>query len=97
MMATRKYRPVTLGVLADQGLAVWAWCNGCFKNGAGVTETLIARLGRDFPVPDVGARMRCSCGGRDIETRPNWPDDLGVVTRHTEPGARACGPATFAM
>ncbi len=53
------------------------------------TDALIARLGRGFPVPDVGARMRCSCGGRDIETRPDWPDNLGVITRHTDAGACA--------
>jgi hypothetical protein len=54
--------PATLGNLADQGMDVWAWCNGCFKNGAVATDVLIARLGRGFPVPNVGARMRCSCG-----------------------------------
>ena len=48
------------------------------------TDNLIARLGRDYPMPDVGARMRCSCGARDIETRPNWPDNLGVITRPTD-------------
>ena len=37
-----------------------------------------------YPVPDVGTRMRCPCGCRDIETRPNWPDNLGVITRHTD-------------
>ncbi len=84
MAAARQYRPATLGDLADQDMAVWAWCNGCFKNGAVATDTLIARLGHSFPVPDVGARMRCSCGGRDIDTRPNWPDNLGVITRHTD-------------
>ena len=89
MAATRKYRPATLGDLAAQSMDVWAWCNGCFKNGAVSTDGLIARLGRDFPVPDVGARMRCSCGGRDIETRPNWPDNLGVITRLTDAGACA--------
>ena len=72
--------------LTDQDMDVWAWCNGCFKNGARETGPPIARLGRDFPVPDVGARMRRPCGGRDIETRPNWPDNLGVVTRHTVEG-----------
>ena len=81
MVPTRTYRPVTLGNLADQGMDVWAWCNGCFRNRAVDTDGLIARLSRGFPVPDVGARMRCSCGGRDIETRPNWPDNLGVITR----------------
>jgi len=81
MTATRTYRPVTLGDLADQAMDVWAWCNGCFRNRPVVTDALIARLGRGYPVPDVGARMRCSCGSRDIETRPNWPDNLGVITR----------------
>ena len=84
MAASRTYRPVTLGNLADQGLDVWAWCNGCFKNGAAATDALIARLGRDYPVPDVGARMCCSCGVGGIETRPNWPDNLGVITRHSD-------------
>ncbi len=86
MAATRKYRPVTLGGLADQGMAVWAWCNGCFRNRAVATDTLIARQGRYYPVPDVGSRMRCSCRSRDIETRPNWSDYLGVITRHTDAG-----------
>ena len=81
--------PVTLGGLADQGMAVWAWCNGCFENGAVATDFLIARLGRDYAVPVVGARMRCSCGSRDIETLPNRPDNLGVITRPTDAGACA--------
>ena len=34
---------MTRGDLADQGMDVWAWCNGCFKNGAVATDTLIAR------------------------------------------------------
>ena len=65
--------PATLGDLADRGMDVWAWCNGCFKNGAVAT----------------GARVRCCRGGRDIETRPNWPDNLGAVTQHTDAGACA--------
>ena len=89
MAAIRTYRPVTLGDLADQYMDVWTSCNGCFKNGAGATGGPIARLARDYPVPDVGSRMRCSCGSRDIETRPNWPDNLGVITRHTDAGACA--------
>ncbi len=88
-MAIDRPGPANLGDLADQGMAAWAWCNGCFRNRAVATDGLIARLGRDFPVPDVGAQMRCSCGSRDIETRPNWPDNLGVITRHTDAGACA--------
>ena len=89
MAAARQYRPATLGNLAAQSMNVWARCNGCFKNHTVATDGLIARLDRDYPVPDVGARMRCSCGGRDIETRPNWPDNLGVITRPADAGACA--------
>jgi hypothetical protein len=43
---------------------------------------LIAELGPDFPVPEVGTRLRCSgCSGKDIATRPAWPG-LGQVARH---------------
>ena len=90
-MAPVAHDPMTLGDLADRGLDLWVWCNGCFKNGARDMGPLIARLGRGFAVPRVGARMRCSCGGRDIETRPDWPDNLGVITRHTAPAPRARG------
>ena len=93
MAAARTHRPTTLDDLADEDMDVWSWCNGCFKNGARKTDALIARLGRDFPVPDVGARMRCSCGGRDIETRPNWPDNLGVISRHSAPDTPQAGTA----
>ncbi len=88
-MAIDRPGPATLGDLADQGMDVWAWCNGCFKNGARETGPLIVRLGRAYPVPNVGARMRCSCGSRDIETRPNWPDYLGVIMWPTDAGACA--------
>ena len=80
----RLVRPVDLrradkvtGDLADQGMDAWAWRNGCFKNGVVATDALITRLGRDYPVPDVGSRMRCSRGGRDSRRgrtgRTVWP------------------------
>ena len=56
MAATGRYRPTTVGDLANQNMDVWAWCNGYFKDGARETGPLITRLGRGFPVPDVGAR-----------------------------------------
>ena len=33
----------------------------------------VERWPADIPVPDVGLKLRCSaCGGRDVESRPNW-------------------------
>ena len=32
----------------------------------------------DYPVPDVGLKLVCSeCGGKHIETRPNWRERPG--------------------
>ena len=45
-MAIDRPGPTTLADMADQGMDVWAWCNGCFRNRAVATDTLIARLGR---------------------------------------------------
>ena len=78
----RRLGAATLGELAARGVAVFCWCNRCGHNAKLATETLIARLGPAFPVPDAGARLRCSsCQGKDVATRPAWPS-LGQVTRH---------------
>jgi hypothetical protein len=78
----RRLGAATLSDLAAQGVAVFCWCNRCGHNAELATETLIARLGPDFPVPDAGARLRCTaCGGKDVATRPAWPS-LGQVARH---------------
>ena len=72
----------SLGELAEAGLKVFCWCNRCGHNAEVPIETLVAQLGPAFPVPEVGARMRCSgCGSKDIATRPAWPG-LGQVARH---------------
>ena len=74
--------PATLGEVAAKGLKLWVWCNGCSHNKTLAVASLIARLGRNFPVPRLGARLRCSaCGGRDIDARPDWPR-RGVITSH---------------
>lgn len=45
---------------------------------------LIQQLGPAFPVPEIGARMRCSsCASKDVATRPAWPS-RGQVTRHNQ-------------
>ena len=78
----RRLGAATLGELAVRGVAVFCWCNLCDHNSELATETLITKLGSDFPVPEVGAQLRCSaCHGKDIATRPAWPS-LGQVTRH---------------
>ncbi len=77
-------RPVTLGDLASRELDVWVWCNGCYHHAVLPIAPLVARLGRNHPVPAVKDRARCGrCGSKDVETRPRWPA-MGVVTRHTQ-------------
>ncbi len=75
-MAIDRPGPATLGDMADQGMDVWAWCNGCFKNGAVATDALIARLGSAYPVPDVGAgctvHAAAATSRRDRTGRTMW-------------------------
>jgi len=87
----RLRRPTSLGDVAGDGVDVFCWCNRCGHNGPLSTADLIAALGRDFPVPEVGTRVRCSnCDSKDVATRPNWRG-LGTVTRHA--GAPVDGAA----
>lgn len=76
-------RPRTrLGDLAREAVDIFCWCNRCGHNATLATAMLVARFGPALPVPEVGARLRCSgCGGKDVATRPDWPS-LGQVTRH---------------
>ena len=75
-------RPVTLAELANQGLDVWAWCNGCSHHAVLPVGDLTAKLGPEYPVPHVGLRAYCrECGSRDVQTRPDWPT-MGVIARH---------------
>ena len=78
----RRLRASKLGDLARSGVEVFCWCNRCGHNAVVETARLIAELGPGYPVPEVGAHMRCSgCGSKDVATRPDWPG-LGQVTRH---------------
>lgn len=79
----RRRRVSRLGDLARAEVEVFCWCNRCGHNAVMETARLIAELGPAYPVPEVGARMRCSgCGSKDVATRPHWPG-LGQVARHT--------------
>ena len=83
MRRTTHYRPATLANMADQGLDIWCWCNGCCHHAVLATDMLMARLGHDQGVPGVADHAYCGhCGSRDVETRPNWPT-VGVVAQHS--------------
>ena len=60
--------PMTRANMRDNGVnSVVATCAKCLHEG------VAQRWPADTPVPDVGLRLRCSaCGGREIDTRPNW-------------------------
>ena len=78
----RRRRAMVLGELRRERIDVFCWCNRCAHNAVVPVHLLIAELGPDFPVPDVGAHLRCSgCGSKDIAARPAWPS-LGQRTRH---------------
>ena len=78
----RGQRPAALGELLRTGIGVFCWCNRCGHNAEAATAMLVQQLGPSFPVPEVGARMRCtSCGSKDIATRPAWPSH-GQIARH---------------
>jgi|GEM_PF-268793 len=80
--ADGKLRPITLGDLAERGIDVFCWCNRCHHHAVLASGALVARLGPQFAVPEIGGQTRCTaCGARDVATRPDWPS-LGQVARH---------------
>ncbi len=65
---------IALGDLDGSGIDILCQCNRCGHCAVVPTATLTHRLGPALPVPDVGARMRCTgCGARDVVTSPAWP------------------------
>jgi len=78
----RRRRPAVLGDLHAEAIGVFCWCNRCGHSATLGVEALVAELGPAYPVPDIGARVRCSsCGAKDVATRPAWPSP-GLVARH---------------
>lgn len=68
---SRRYATV-LGELVARSADVFCWCNRCGHEGIVPIAQLIAQLGPEFPVPDVGVHVRCmNCGSKDIATRPS--------------------------
>ncbi len=79
----RLARPERLGALAARGGDILCWCNRCGHHARLDGRQLILSLGPDFPVPEVGVRLRCSnCGAKDVATSAG----LGGATA-TVPGA----------
>jgi hypothetical protein len=75
-------RATRLGRLAQDGIDIFCWCNRCGHNAVLESEKLTLELGPEMPVPEVGARLRCSgCGSKDVASRPAWPS-LGRVADH---------------
>lgn len=71
---------VLLSWLAERQIPVLAWCECCQHKASLSAQDLIERLG-DAGVPAIASTMVCSCcGGREIETRPDWPTSgVGVA------------------
>jgi len=67
-------RPATLANLAAQKAGLLCCCNGCRHSVSVPIGFAVALFGRNYPVPDVAGRLRCSkCGSRDVVTMPDWP------------------------
>jgi hypothetical protein len=79
----RGQRAATLSDLVEGKVGVFCWCNRCGHHAEAASAMLAAQLGLDFPIPEIGARMRCTaCGSKDVATRPAWPSQ-GQITKHT--------------
>ncbi len=57
--------------LLNDGIGVSCSCNRCGHHAEAASAVLLAQLGPDYPVPEIGARMRCgACGSKDVATGP---------------------------
>lgn len=67
-------RATALADLAAERRDVFCRCNRCGYNVLMGAADLIAQFGPDFPVPEIGGRLRCAgCGAKDVATRANRP------------------------
>ncbi len=73
---------VVLGDAVRDGRPLWVFCEECCHNVEVDPAALARRLGYDYPIPKLKARMRCSkCGSRAVDVRVKHPSP-GVVARH---------------
>lgn len=61
--------PVTISALIRDRKLLWVYCRDCGRERD--IDPASVPLPGDFPVPDVGKRMKCSaCGSRKVTTAP---------------------------
>jgi len=89
---TYQTAPVRLGDLIAEHKLLWAYCTTCGRERDLDPATI--PLPQDYPVPDVGKRMKCStCGSKKIETRPElYPGGIFAM-RERWRGMPECGSA----
>ncbi len=67
-------RALDLAELAAGRRNVICRCNRCDHQSHMIVRELIAQFGPNFPVPEVGGRLRCAgCGAKDIATHASRP------------------------
>ena len=82
--ANRVREAATLADMIDQKLLIFCFCNHCGHNSEMDPRYFIQSLGPSFPIPALCKLMHCSsCKGKDITTRPAWPNHGGgQIARH---------------
>lgn len=74
-------RPVTLGALIADSKLLWCYCRACGRERD--IDPASVPLPPDFPVPEIGGRMKCSaCGSRRVVTAPElYPGGIATMRR----------------
>jgi hypothetical protein len=86
----RLNRPERLGSLVQRGAGILCWCNRCAHRSRLEARRLSLMLGPDFPVPEVGARLRCTnCGAKDVATSVDLSGDGSARPRAAPRAAMA--------
>ena len=71
--------PVTIGDLMRDRRLLWVYCRECGRE-RDLRPATLPRPG-EYPVPDIGKRMRCSaCGSRKVYTAPElYPGGIAAM------------------
>lgn len=79
--------PVTLAALIRDRKLLWVYCRECGRERD--LDPSSVPLPGEFPVPDVGKRMKCSaCGSRKVTTAPELYPGGVVAMRKRERATR---------